>query len=511
MTNEIKELIATEVNLPTPPTIAVQILNTLQKEESALQDLTKIITADPSLTGKMLQFANSGFYSISTTVTSIERALSVLGTNVIKNIALSFVFATDLRHPGEGNNFDLDRYWRHSVTSAVAAELLSQKIGQNHEDIFVTALLHNIGMLVLTLQKKDNYLQILKSAELDHGDQVTLEKNALGYDHQQVGQAVIESWKLPASIYGPIRYHHQLESAPSEYREAAAAISFADRLASICIDKECAEKVRLLQSELRNSYSLNDEDIRSLIDQVAEKSVETLTTFEIDPGDIRPYSQLLQEANEELGRLNLSYEQLVIELKEAKEKSERLAHELSEANKRLNDLAYTDSLTGLYNHRFFQQSLDTELSRAQRYSFSFSLILFDIDHFKKVNDTYGHPAGDQVLITLAKAVKSRIRPSDILARYGGEEFAVILPQTDLAGLKVFAARIRRSVEGVITSYEDKQIMVTTSLGGTTFNPKQVGTTRDQLFETADRALYISKNNGRNQETILAMETAPSYS
>ncbi|HIE19001.1 TPA: GGDEF domain-containing protein, partial [Candidatus Bathyarchaeota archaeon] len=137
------------------------------------------------------------------------------------------------------------------------------------------------------------------------------------------------------------------------------------------------------------------------------------------------------------------------------------------------------------------------------------LIIFDIDFFKKVNDTYGHPAGDQVLQNIAKEVKKTVRPSDIVARYGGEEFAVILPETDISGVKVFAARMRRCVEGVITHVEEKQIMVTISVGGTTFSPDQQGVTKDLLFKTADRGLYISKKNGRNQVTILTTENASS--
>ncbi len=107
------------------------------------------------------------------------------------------------------------------------------------------------------------------------------------------------------------------------------------------------------------------------------------------------------------------------------------------ANNRLNSLVYIDALTNLYNHRYFQESLDNELLRAQRYNSVVSLLIFDIDHFKKVNDSYGHPAGDKVLSNIAVTIKNTVRPSDIVARYGGEEFAVILPETDFTGVKTF--------------------------------------------------------------------------
>jgi len=508
-TAQVEKMIKNEITLPSPPAIAVQILNTVQKEEAALSELVKIISADPALTGKMLQIANSGFYALKTEVSSVDRALSVLGTNVIKNIALSFVIATDLREEKQ-SGFDFDDYWRRSVTSAVAAELLTQHLGQKDDDIFVTALLHNIGMLVLFMHKRNDYSELLKEVSLTEKSLIELEEEKYNFNHQQVGSALISKWGLPDSISEPIGYHHNPESAPQDSQETAQILQFSDQFSAIYNETDTAEKVRLLQGQLEENYSFSEDQIRSLLDDVAAKSVEILKTFEIEPGDMKPYSQMLQEANEELGRLNLSYEQLVIELKEAKEKSERLAHELKDVNLRLNDLAYTDALTELYNHRYFQDSLGNELARASRYQASLSLIIFDIDHFKKVNDTYGHPAGDQVLKKISKAVLKTVRPSDIVARYGGEEFAVILPETDITGVKVFAARLRRCVEGVITTVEEQQIMVTISVGGTTFSPDQPEVSKDMLIKTADQGLYLSKENGRNQVTILATENTPSF-
>jgi diguanylate cyclase (GGDEF)-like protein len=211
---------------------------------------------------------------------------------------------------------------------------------------------------------------------------------------------------------------------------------------------------------------------------------------------------LLQEANVELGKLNLSSEQVILEMKEAKAKVEKLAHELQDANSRLKELVYRDGLTGLYNHRYFQEALGNELNRASRYQSSVSLILFDIDYFKKVNDTHGHPAGDLVLMNIARAVNNAVRPCDIVARYGGEEFAVILPETSAAGVKVFAARLRRCVEGIATLADGQLIYVTVSAGATTFNKEGADVSKSTLIETADRGLYMSKQNGRNQVTVL---------
>jgi diguanylate cyclase (GGDEF)-like protein len=233
-------------------------------------------------------------------------------------------------------------------------------------------------------------------------------------------------------------------------------------------------------------------------------SREIIETFEFDPQQLRPYSAMLQEANEMLSQLNLSGEQMLLEMQDAKEKAERLASELQGANNRLKELVYRDGLTGLYNHRYFQESLANELTRSKRYQSSLSLIIFDVDHFKKVNDTYGHPAGDIVLMNIARAVSTAVRPSDIIARYGGEEFGVILPETNAAGAKVFASRLRRCVEGIATLVEGQLIYVTISAGTTTYAQQSGQITKNILIETADRGLYQAKQSGRNQ--VVALET-----
>jgi diguanylate cyclase (GGDEF)-like protein len=160
--------------------------------------------------------------------------------------------------------------------------------------------------------------------------------------------------------------------------------------------------------------------------------------------------------------------------------------------------AITDGLTGLYNHMNFQQRLDEEMERSRRYQQPLCLILFDIDHFKKFNDTYGHQFGDFVLKELAQIVKNTIRKTDIAARYGGEEFVLILPSTDAHGGARAAEHIRQNVQSHIFTNKENTASVTVSLGLSIWDGYS---SKAQLIEQADQALYESKENGRNQLTV----------
>ena len=171
----------------------------------------------------------------------------------------------------------------------------------------------------------------------------------------------------------------------------------------------------------------------------------------------------------------------------------------------LRQIAMTDSLTGAETRRSFEAQLDREIKRTQRYAKVFSLIMLDLDHFKAVNDTHGHGAGDIVLQTVAARIKHHMRGSDIFARIGGEEFALILPETDLVGAKVIAERIRESIASEPIALPETRINVTGSLGIATFtDPSE---TAGALLDRTDAALYQAKRNGRNRVSISATEVA----
>jgi diguanylate cyclase (GGDEF)-like protein len=156
-------------------------------------------------------------------------------------------------------------------------------------------------------------------------------------------------------------------------------------------------------------------------------------------------------------------------------------------------------MTKLFSHHFFQKTLEEEMARAHRYGTTFSLIMFDIDHFKKFNDTYGHLQGDIIIKEIARMLRHSVRSIDLTARYGGEEFAVILPEVDIRGASVVAERVRSTIESYQFPGEEGSVRVTVSVGVAEFKPERMREA-SQIIGEADKALYQSKEMGRNRVT-----------
>ncbi len=173
--------------------------------------------------------------------------------------------------------------------------------------------------------------------------------------------------------------------------------------------------------------------------------------------------------------------------------------ELENANTKLEIISKTDGLTGLFNRKTWEEQLEKEFDRLRRYKEESTLIIFDIDHFKQVNDNYGHPAGDEVIREAAGIAKQCTRKTDIVGRYGGEEYVILLPHTHVDSAKILAERIRKKVENKPAVYDGKSISYTVSLGLCGYSTSLASPTA--WIECADQALYQSKEGGRNQYNI----------
>lgn len=174
--------------------------------------------------------------------------------------------------------------------------------------------------------------------------------------------------------------------------------------------------------------------------------------------------------------------------------------DLTVRNRALSEVSSRDTLTGLYNRWYVIEKIDTELNRAIRHGSPMSLLMLDLDHFKRINDTWGHPAGDEVLKSVGKLLRESCRVYDVPGRYGGEEFCIVLPETRPGNTTVVAERIRKRLESTELACGDTSIAVTASIGiaGTDSQADEEMLSPAALIDRADRALYSAKTRGRNR-------------
>jgi len=208
-------------------------------------------------------------------------------------------------------------------------------------------------------------------------------------------------------------------------------------------------------------------------------------------------SSQLNDANSQLqSKIDLADKQLIQNNRQLVKQSE----ELQQLNDEFRKLSVTDSLTGLHNRRRFEELMKTEMEMSVRHGDINSILVIDIDHFKKINDQFGHPGGDTVLKQVAGNLKSSLRKTDILCRVGGEEFVALCKRADKAAAVAIGEKMRRDIETKITRFGDEKISVTISVGIATTNEMNVNQGSEELYRQADAAVYQSKDKGRNQIT-----------
>jgi len=492
----VESFLTREVRLPSAPAIAAQILEVVRSGSESNQSLARVVAADPAISAKLLSVANSPIYGQGVPVARIEQAIALMGLNTVKNIALSFAVIHELV-PRGGRRFDLQHFLKHAVTSAVAAELMGLRMGRQGEEYFAAALLQDVGMLVFAMLDADAYDRVLAEHVAGREPLINIETRRFGFDHQELGAELLRRWGLPESVCAPIEHHHAPEDAPQAHRQTSEILCVADGLANLYHETQGAQLFGQLHFMLSNHFERHEE-IDAFIDEVACRAEELLAVYDIGDGVIKPYSQLLQEANEELGRLNLSYAQLVMELKQAKTTADKLAAELLIANDQLSALAARDGLTGLFNHRHFQDALRREVTDSAFGARPLSVILLDVDNFKRINDQHGHPAGDAVLKEIAEFLGSVVRETDLVARYGGEEFAIILGNTNTRKALAIAERVRQGIEAVEVRVNSATIRTTVSIGLCGVEAYTPEMTARRMTDAADKALYSAKKAGRNR-------------
>lgn len=464
--------IARTQRLPSPSATALKLVEMAEKPDVSVKQIADLIATDPAMSARILKYANSPMVGPRQAITSVQGAVSMLGVRSVKVTALGF----SLVRRGDYSKcpkFDYDLYWAHATAIATAARsILSVARPGSADEAFVAGLLARIGRLAFVTSVPEEYEEVLARLPNVMCDGIREEQSAFGATHAEVGAELLEKWKLPAVLVDAVRYQMNPDAAPTpEIRQIAHAISLGRQIADIL----CG--VGGETSEQSTEYPIPMEEIETQFRQTArllELSLEELP----DPEAIEDHARELAD------------ELSLVSSVEGKKLEERA--------KELENQALTDSMTGLGNRKAFDEKLASEVERARRHKRPMALLILDLDHFKHINDSYGHPVGDEVLAATGRAIGATIRKCDFAARYGGEEFAVIAGESNLDAAMVLAERLRRVVAAITINTQQGPISPTISVGVCSVMEENDGLRKELRVVEADKQLYAAKRAGRNR-------------
>jgi diguanylate cyclase (GGDEF)-like protein len=484
--------------LPSPPKIAIQLLQVCQDPVLKLSDLAHLIEKDPSLTAKILRIVNSPLYGVSREISTLTRAIALLGVNAIRTIALSYSFTRTLSAQTR-ELFDHSHYWQRSLLAAVSSQKLAKIKGfPNTEELFLAGLLQDIGILALSKALGEVYGAIVTMADQDHNRLQELEQEYLNADHSQVGAWLMDKWKLPLFFQQAAFNSHkpndtvEVEGQDSNsLGQSTKCVFVSSYIADIWTSEDIPRNCEQAFTTAHETVGIDRTQFEALLSDITSTLPEISSLYEVDFPQQEEIDAILEEAKEALLSFSLNLAQ---ELR----KQETVVVSLSSRNRQLKEIAQRDGLTKLYNRAYFDEVIADEFRSAALTGAPLSVIMCDLDRFKRVNDTKGHLAGDQVLQIVSEMVAENVRTKDLAARYGGEEFVLVLVDADSQTAAAVSERIRHSVE--TREFEignNDTVRITLSAGYATQESNGPFRHPDELVQAADRCMYLAKEAGRN--------------
>ena len=478
--------------LPTLPAVAAEVVRLSKDDDTDAAELSRIVSRDPAIATKLLSTASSAiFLTRAGAPSTVQQAVMRLGANTVMTLALSFSLA---RLRGTQPAFDYGRFWKRALLSGTAARAIAEVTHCNADEAFLAGMFQDIGILALHEALGASYGELMASAGADHLRLERLERESLGVDHREVGAWLAKRWQLPAYLEHTTRGSHNPESVsgPGAFPAHTRAVAVASFVAEIWLNTTDRQETTRQAAECARMWlKMSGEDFTKVLLSVSKAMPELSRLFEIAI-DQDTLMATLDEAREALVRVSLKNAQTAIQ-------AEHHVHKLSKQKEEAESQARRDALTGLFNRGHFDVQLRLAFDAALELGRPLSLIFCDVDHFKGVNDKFGHQAGDAVLQTMGKVVMRCMRQLDIPVRYGGEEFAIILPATDRAGAKIAAERLRKVLEKQeMMVGGGRAINVTASFGVATMDAKFQPEDAAQLVKSADECVYAAKHAGRNR-------------
>ena len=494
MSDDVRARFKTLGNFPSPPGIAQEIIALAKDPEADIAAVTRAIGKDPALATKVLRTANSPLYAQRRRSENLRQALLVIGVDAVLTMCLSFSIAGTFRKTKSGT-IDFTRYWRRSLLAALGSRCSGEELGlPNADDLFLAGLLQDIGVVALDRAQPGFYAQLAPGAT--HAERCAYERERLGEDHAALGAWLLNSWNLPKALCEAVELSHGAHKTADGATQTpfAHCVALGGELATYFLAEDRRDGMRTICDRAQQVLGLRQEQVGRIIEKVTQLTAEVGPLFDTTLLSTDDAVTLMEEAQELLAERNVEALQEISALQTKASSAEARSIQLEDASRR-------DALTGVYNRGYLDRTLQTEFEAARSGQWPLCALFVDLDHFKKINDTFGHAAGDTVLRGAAETMKQTVRDRDLVARYGGEEFVILLPGIAPPDAKRLGERLLEKLRTQVHCFGGKNVTVTASLGLAIDTPARPFANAAALIAAADAAVYAAKHAGRDRLVI----------
>jgi diguanylate cyclase (GGDEF)-like protein len=498
MDPEIGKLLGSADQLPGAPGVALRVVELNQRDDVDISALIEVLGQDPVLAAKLLRTANSGMFGLPREVASVRQAVMVLGLRTVNLLALSF--SAVAVSSGSSEAFDYRSYWTQCVATAIGARKIAERrLPGLKDEAFLAGMLADIGRLLLAERFPERYAPVCEQLAQSAEPVEEIEKRLLGATHMQVGRALLESWHLPELVCVAVASHH--DAAPlravgkDDAWRLAQVVELASAIGELFGGLDLPARVALVERLSRESFGMSWEATEQLMAAIGDQIPGACAAFDVQAADANGIARIRSQATELMLRESLKLQQQVVTVRSQVSQLEARAGQLEVE-------ARSDALTGLHNRGWFDAALASEMERARSDGGSLGLLIIDLDHFKRVNDGYGHPVGDELLRATAAAIRTAASGA-VACRYGGEEFALICPADDEPRLRERAEQVRRAIEALQLDTPRGPLRASASVGGCWIGRAGPGLNAKELVAAADGELYRAKREGRNRCCVTA--------
>ncbi|MFQ5698168.1 MAG: HDOD domain-containing protein [Myxococcota bacterium] len=490
MASEFFQEVERAQGLPSVPGVALRILDLLQADDVDTQELADTIGRDPALAARVLKTANSALFGARGQISSVPRAITVLGLRTVSLLALSFSLMTRNEKPDHGG-FDFKRFWRMSAIATLVSRQLATRVAPELRDsAFLAGLLCDLGQLAAAQGARARYAEVLTRLEGSTETLQAVERDVLGTDHMEFGCELLRSWGLPRLICQAVGAHHD-PSRVADPRDPARMLAQILHVATTCAElygggdlEPAAIAIKGLSAQYSN---LESEACAELLREIEADLPHAAELFEVEIPDARALAEICTRASQLVVKETLALNQQVQDATAQARHFERKAS--------------IDALTGLPNRGFLDERLGAELDKARGERVPLGLLMMDLDRFKNVNDRFGHAVGDELLRAVGRCVLDTLSAEEWSARYGGEEIVCVLPGCTRAQVEGRAEQLRGAIEAIDLSSGGERVPSSVSVGACWLERVAEGVTDAQLIDAADRELYRAKSAGRNRVSL----------